>query len=264
MKIHTGRHIRRGCLAITALMLLGLALFQPSRARAEDCGGPLSTSSGNIIGSVAGAATGGLLGSQFGGGAGKGVMTGLGVVGGALAGGYVGRSAEGCNHPRQQPAAQGANQAAGAGGGPRTCRSVSTQAVIDGRDQPVEGVACLDPDGAWRIASGPAAEQAARVDLVLRTQQRLHEQGFYVRDNIDGRWGPATSAALRNYQQANGIAATGQLDAPTRTALGLSPVPLTDLAAQGSPPGQAATAPQPATTPVSTAPSSTAPSSIYK
>jgi surface antigen len=204
-----------------------------------------------------GAATGGLLGSQFGGGAGKGVMTGLGVVGGALAGGYVGRSAEGCNRPRQRAAAPGA------AGGPRTCRSVSTQAVIDGQNQPVEGVACLDPDGVWRTATGPAAERAAEDDLVLRAQQRLHDQGFYVRNNIDGRWGPATSSALRNFQQANGIASTGQLDAPTRTALDLAPVPLTDLAAQSTaaqstPPAQTG-AEQPATTPVSTDPSS-----IYK
>lgn len=247
-----------GRLAITVSMLLGLALFHPNRAAAEDCGGgPLSSSTGNIVGSIAGAATGGLLGSQFGGGAGKGVMTGLGVVGGALAGGYVGRSAEGCNRPRQHAAAPGA------AGGPRTCRSVSTQAVIDGQNQPVEGVACLDPDGVWRTATGPAAERAAEDDLVLRAQQRLHDQGFYVRNNIDGRWGPATSSALRNFQQANGIASTGQLDAPTRTALDLAPVPLTDLAAQSTaaqstPPAQTG-AEQPATTPVSTDPSS-----IYK
>jgi len=241
MKILTRPHRGLGHLAITALMLLGLALFQPNRAQAQDCGGPLSSSKGNIIGSVAGAAGGGLLGSQFGGGAGKGLMTGLGVVGGALAGGYVGRQAEGCDRPRQRPAAQVAAA--------RTCRAVSTQATIDGQQQPVEGVACLDPDGVWRTATDPAAGQAAQRDLVLRAQQRLHDQGFYVRNNIDGRWGPATSGALRNFQQANGIAPSGQIDAPTRTALGLDPVPLTDLAAQNNPSAPAGAEP-PATTPV--------------
>ena len=250
MTILTRPHGGLGRLAIAALTLLGLALFQPNRAAAEDCGGPLSASKGNIIGSVAGAAGGGLLGSQFGGGAGKGVMTGLGVVGGALAGGYVGRQAEGCDRPRQRPA----NQAAAV----RTCRSVSTQAMIDGQQQPVEGVACLDQDGVWRTASGPAAERAAQGDLVLRTQQHLHDQGFYVRNNIDGRWGPATSAALRNFQQANGIAPSGQIDAPTRTALGLDPVPLTDLTAQNNPPAPARAA-QPTTTPAAANQSS-----IYK
>lgn len=262
MKTYTWPHIVRGWLAITALIVLGIFLLHPDRASAQDCGGPLSTSKGNLIGSAVGAAGGGLLGSQFGGGAGKGVITGLGVIGGALAGGYVGRSAEGCEHAHQRPAPQGANNATRAGSGSRTCRSVNTQAVIDGQDQQVEGVACLDPDGVWRIASGPAAEQAARTDLVLRAQQRLHEQGFYVRDNVDGRWGPATSSALRNFQRANAMASTGQLDAPTRTALGLGPVPLSELAAQSGPPAQAG-AEQPATTPVTT-PVATAPDSIYK
>jgi uncharacterized protein YcfJ len=251
MTILTRPQGRLGRLAVAALMLLGVALFLPNRASAEDCGGPLSASKGNIIGSIAGAAGGGLLGNQFGGGAGKGVMTGLGVVGGALAGGYVGRQAEGCDRPRQRPA----NQAAAA----RTCRTVSTQATIDGQQQPVEGVACLDQDGVWRITSDPAAGQAAQRDIVLRAQQRLHDQGFYVRNNIDGRWGPATSAALRNFQQANNLAPSGQIDAPTRTALGLDPVPLTDLSAQNSPPAPAGAA-QPATT----VPAAADQSSIYK
>ncbi|HEV2677703.1 MAG TPA: peptidoglycan-binding domain-containing protein, partial [Aliidongia sp.] len=230
MKVLMRPSVRFGRLAIAALILLGLALLHPDSAAAQDCGGgPLSTSKGNVIGSLAGAAGGGLLGSQFGGGAGKGLMTGLGVVGGALAGGYAGRSVEGCDRPHRRPAAQGANQAA------RACRSVNTQAVIDGQNQPVEGVACLDPDGVWRVATGPDAERAAEGDLILRTQQRLHDQGFYVRNNIDGRWGPATSGALRNFQQANGITPNGQLDAPTRTALGLAPVPLTELTAQNAP-----------------------------
>ena len=253
--------LARGRLAVTALALLGGLLVHADRALAQGCGGPLSTSKGNIIGSVGGAAAGGLIGNQFGGGAGKGLMTGLGVVGGALAGGYVGRSVEGCDHPPQRTATQGAGRAPrGSAAAPgavaenRTCRSVISQAVIDGREQQVEGVACLDPDGVWRTASGPAAEQAASYDLVLRTQQRLRDQGFYVRNNVDGQWGPATSTALRNFQRANGMASTGQLDVPTRTALGLDPAPLAQPTAQGDQPAQPAqaVANQPAATPAAT------------
>jgi surface antigen len=225
-------------LVLSALTVLAAVLLPVGSAAAQGCGGVLSTSKGNLIGSAAGGAMGGLVGNQFGSGAGKGVMTGLGVVGGALAGGYVGRSAEGCDHPSQRAAApQGASPAprhtasarapAGreAAAESRTCRQVVSETVIDGRQQQVEGIACLDPDGVWRTASGPAAERAAQADLVLRAQQRLHYQGFYVRDNVDGRWGPSTSAALRNFQRANGLPSTGQLDVPTRTALNLDAAP---------------------------------------
>jgi len=257
MKHLAGPCLGRGRLAIAAFALSGVLLLHPGPASAQGCnnGGVLSTSKGNLIGSAVGGAAGGLLGNQFGSGSGKGVMTGLGVVGGALAGGYVGRSVEGCDHPPQaaaqpqpaaapQPAVRRVSnrtaatapaQAAQASES-RACRSVLSQAVIDGREQQVEGIVCLDSDGVWRTASGPAAERAATADLVFRTQQRLHDQGFYVRDNIDGQWGPATSTALRNFQRANGLGANGQLDAPTRTALGLDTSPVAaapTAAAQG-------------------------------
>ncbi|HVJ53765.1 MAG TPA: peptidoglycan-binding domain-containing protein [Aliidongia sp.] len=254
MKTRIWPHVVYSRLAVTVLLLGAALLCHPGTAAAADCGGPLSTSTGNIVGSTLGAVGGGLLGSQFGGGAGKGVVTGLGVVGGALAGGYAGRSVEGC--PGHRAAAR---QAAGPGGRPRTCRFVNSQATIEGQAQQVEGIACLEQDGSWRTETGPAAEQAASADLVLRAQQRLHDQGFYVRNNVDGRWGPATSAAVGNFQQANGMASTGQLDPPTRTALGLDPVPLTDLAQAGQPAGT----PPPATTPVS-APSNGEPGSLSK
>ncbi len=254
MKTLNWRHTVGRRVAKMALLLLVPAFLQAGGAFAEDCGGPLSGSTGNVVGSIAGAVGGGLLGSQFGGGAGKGVLTGLGVVGGALAGGYVGRQAEGC----RRPAAQAAT-----GSAARACRFVSNPAVIDGQTQQVEGVACREQDGVWRIATGPAADQAAGADLVLRAQQRLHDQGFYVRNNVDGRWGPATSTAVRNFQRTNGMAPTGQLDAPTKTALGLDPVPFTELA-QGNPPAPGNPPAQPDAQPTAATPVATEPSSIYK
>ncbi|HJT07715.1 MAG TPA: peptidoglycan-binding domain-containing protein, partial [Stellaceae bacterium] len=234
-------------LAVATLALSGLILLYAHPASAQGCGdGPLSTSAGNLIGSAVGGAAGGLLGNQFGHGSGKSAMTGVGVVGGALAGGYVGRSMEGCGNASQRAAASSQNRAprrpaaapARAPSEARTCRFVATQAVIDGREQPIEGVACLEPDGSWKTASGAAAQHAAEADLVLRAQQQLHNQGFYVRNNIDGQWGPATSTAVRNFQRANGLATSGQLDPPTRTALGLDAAPLA-----GEPATQQAAAP---------------------
>ncbi len=239
------KSLGRGRIAFAAFAFSGMSLLALDPAIAQGCdGGPLSTSSGNLIGSVIGGAAGGLLGNQIGHGSGKGVATGLGVVGGALAGGYVGRSSEGCHSTLQQASqpsayhavrAQPAHHEPTAASETRTCRYVLTQAEIDGREQRVNGIACLDPDGTWKIASGPSAHRAADADLVLRAQQQLHQQGFYVRDNVDGEWGPATSSAVRNFQRANGLALTGQLDAPTQAALGLvaEPVAAAPVAVSG-------------------------------
>jgi surface antigen len=242
MMTHVSRRLSAGRIALASFGIAGALLFH-TPVSAQPCdGGTFSPTTGNLVGSALGGATGGLIGNQFGKGAGKGVATGVGAVGGALAGGYVGRQIE-CNNAQQQQqravqpqtttgTAIAPRRAAAASPGraptdTRTCRFVTTQAVIDGREQQVEGIACLEGDGSWRTAAGPAAQRAAEADLVLRTQQRLRDEGFYVRDNIDGVWGPATSGAVRNFQRANGLASTGQLDGATRTALGIDAAPLT-------------------------------------
>jgi len=213
----------------------------------------LSTSKGNLIGSAAGGAAGGLIGNQFGKSSGKGVMTVLGVIGGALAGGYVGRSMDqtdqGCvsqslqNAPANQPVAW---QNPGSGSsywvtptrdrqGPngQKCRNFVTDAVVDGRPTKTESTACRQPDGSWIPVSRtdlrpirtrqPEGNASLSTDTVLKVQQRLHELGFYVRDNIDGQWGPSTATAVRNFQRSKGLSPTGQIDLPTLTALDLPP-----------------------------------------
>lgn len=228
----------RGLLA-ASVALSGVLFLLSAPASAQGCG-VLSPTPGNLIGSAVGGAAGGLVGNQFGKGSGKGVMTGVGVVGGALAGGYVGRSMEGCGRPAPSAAAPRRAAARPAvAGEARSCRFVLTQAVIDGREQQINGVACLEADGAWRTASGAAAERAAETDLIFRSQQALREQGFYVQNNVDGRWGPATSTAVRNFQRANGLAATGQLDGTTQQALGVAPAALMAQAGAATPAGQA-------------------------
>jgi len=223
--------------------LLGIACLLSAPAVGQDCG-VLSPTTGNVIGSVAGAAAGGLIGNQFGKGSGKGVMPGAGCIGGALAGGYVGRQVEGCGRaPAPQAVGTGPASArpapTAAGGATGTCRYVLTQTVIDGREQQLNGVACLGPDGTWRTASGAAAERAAETDLILRAQQGLRAQGFYVNNNIDGRWGPATSTAVRNFQRTNALASTGQLDPATQQALGIAPAALMAQAGETAQPGAA-------------------------
>lgn len=215
----------------------------------------LSTSTGNLVGSAAGAAAGGLVGSQFGKGSGNTVATIVGVLGGALGGGYIGRSmdpadracvGESLDHaPANRPVAW-KNPSSGSsywvtpmkdlrGRHGELCRRYVTDALINGAPQRTENTACQQPDGNWttvpndyaRSAPRPPAWQDRREpspissDTILKVQERLHHLGFYVRDNIDGEWGPNTSAAVRNFQRARGLQATGQLNPPTLAALDL-------------------------------------------
>ncbi|HKT17662.1 MAG TPA: RT0821/Lpp0805 family surface protein [Stellaceae bacterium] len=211
-----------------------------------------STSTGNLVGSAAGAAAGGLVGSQLGKGSGKTVATIVGVLGGALGGGFIGRSMDpadrGCvgtslqNAPTNQPVAW-QNPSTGSsywvtptadlrGPNGEPCRRYVADAVINGQRQETQNVACQQPDGNWTPVAAntlrppaaprqPAARGASAVssDTIFKVQQRLHDLGFYVRDNIDGEWGPNTSAAVRNFQRSKGLQASGQLNAETLKAL---------------------------------------------
>jgi peptidoglycan hydrolase-like protein with peptidoglycan-binding domain len=59
-------------------------------------------------------------------------------------------------------------------------------------------------------------------DIVTRVQVILMRQGFY-RDDIDGRYGPALSFALRNYQARLGLEPSGRMDVETLALLRLLP-----------------------------------------
>ena len=224
-----------------------------------------STSSSNLFGSAAGAALGGLLGSKMGGGGGSTALTVLGVVGGALAGGYVGRSmdptdqacvGQSLEHAPANQSVAWQNPDNGSrywvtptgdyqGRNGEPCRHYVTQAVVNGQQQRSDGAACRNGNGAWVPVSlnggslpPPARAQGAMSrDMILQVQQKLHDLGFYVESNIDGRWGPMTMSAVRNFQRTKGMTPTGQLDVQTLGALG--------IASQGAPEPSAASAPPP-------------------
>ena len=235
----------------------------------------LSTSQGNLLGSAAGAALGGLLGNQLGKGTGNALATLAGVVGGALAGGYIGRSMDPTDQAcvgqtlehtatnqtvAWRDPSNGAsywvtptNTYQGPNGDP--CRTYITQAVFNGEPQRTESAACRDQRGTWTpvsltpqgaAAAPPRPAESARPtyagslssDTVLKVQQRLHDLGFYVRDNIDGQWGPHTAKALTNFQSAKGLTPSGQLDLQTLAALGLSGQQAASPNAPGAPPAE--------------------------
>ena len=86
------------------------------------------------------------------------------------------------------------------------------------------------------IAVAPAAVQAqpaaaARESVpgpgelspaTIRMLQHSLIQGGYAVDAADGVWGPKTSAAVREFQRMKGLKQTGQADAATLEALGVS------------------------------------------
>ena len=51
--------------------------------------------------------------------------------------------------------------------------------------------------------------------------QILVQKGYDV-GAVDGRWGPNTETALRQFQEANRLAPTGKLDQQTLSALGVA------------------------------------------
>ena len=62
---------------------------------------------------------------------------------------------------------------------------------------------------------------SASSDQVRKVQSALKDNGEHVK--VDGIWGPRTSQALRDYQQKNGLQASGQLDDQTKQKLNVNP-----------------------------------------
>ena len=60
----------------------------------------------------------------------------------------------------------------------------------------------------------PAFADPQDVKVISAVQEKLGV-------SVDGRMGPKTQAAIREFQRAKGLAAAGELDKPTLTALGL-------------------------------------------
>ncbi len=63
-------------------------------------------------------------------------------------------------------------------------------------------------------------QQSANSDLVKQAQQKLSDNGKDI-GTPDGKMGPKTEAALKEFQQEKGLQASGQLDQETIAALDL-------------------------------------------
>jgi peptidoglycan hydrolase-like protein with peptidoglycan-binding domain len=58
-------------------------------------------------------------------------------------------------------------------------------------------------------------------DEIRQAQQKLKDDGDYT-GQVDGRMGPKTAAAIKKFQQGNGLPQTGHLDQQTASKLGVS------------------------------------------
>ena len=82
---------------------------------------------------------------------------------------------------------------------------------------------------------------AAGDEKVKAAQQALKDKG-YDAGAVDGRMGPKTQAALRDFQKAQGMESTGDLDPKTTQALGMDVVGATSSADASSTAGSASPA----------------------
>lgn len=64
--------------------------------------------------------------------------------------------------------------------------------------------------------------RGSRGDAVKSVQQALVNQGLTVAGGVDGIFGPGTELALKSFQSANGLSASGVVDDATALALGLA------------------------------------------
>ena len=72
-------------------------------------------------------------------------------------------------------------------------------------------------------AGASAGQMQHDQSTVRQAQERLKQLGYEVGE-ADGIWGPQTQAALRQYQQKEGLTASGELDSRTIAELGLDSV----------------------------------------
>jgi peptidoglycan hydrolase-like protein with peptidoglycan-binding domain len=90
-----------------------------------------------------------------------------------------------------------------------------------------------------RRKSKPVGQKAPTPDRIRDIQSALQREGAY-QGQPTGKWDDATVDAMKNYQDKNGLNATGKIDAVTLNKLGLG----SDTAGKGAPvPSASSTAP---------------------
>lgn len=80
---------------------------------------------------------------------------------------------------------------------------------------PMPGTTTMAQAGA--PATKAVSKHANRQARVEKIQQALNKNGASLK--VDGKWGPKTKAAIKDFQKAHSLKATGRLDKATRAQL---------------------------------------------
>lgn len=87
-------------------------------------------------------------------------------------------------------------------------------------DDAINSSAVAEPAAQTQIQAQAATEaNPSSAGQVESVQAKLKAEGFPV--SVDGVWGPQSAEALRQFQQANNLDASGQIDAQTLTAMNI-------------------------------------------
>jgi peptidoglycan hydrolase-like protein with peptidoglycan-binding domain len=99
------------------------------------------------------------------------------------------------------------------------CLGTLVPAIAATPDPGTGGSGATAPQYQAPPTNGPVQQARGRVPVhsVAVLQEALNSVGANIR--VDGIRGPATEAALRHYQQQNGLQITGELDQATRARL---------------------------------------------
>jgi peptidoglycan hydrolase-like protein with peptidoglycan-binding domain len=100
--------------------------------------------------------------------------------------------------------------------------SASSQAPASAASSQTSSAAATDEMGSTSSKSmshHSMARQSMNADRVKQAQQKLKDSGDY-KGQVDGKLGPQTAMAVKQYQQKNGLKQTGRLDRDTLAKLG--------------------------------------------
>ena len=95
--------------------------------------------------------------------------------------------------------------------------TATSEPTYSGTSQPSREAPRTSPSSMSTSTAHPAASS----EELRQAQQRLKDDGDYT-GTVDGKFGPKTAAALKKFQQSNGLQQSGELDSQTASKLGVT------------------------------------------